>query len=143
MKSIIPPVLSRKYPVRSSGNSCVVDHKSRFGARLVSLHVFSGIDIRILGSCPAAGVIGGQPPGFFKGPVGELLIVAFYDHMGSGHFLGVEPPVISCGEFKGQFVRSDNCFFLHRYGSHRWKYSEEAWILPWLFSYFPSSVFLI
>ena len=57
-----------------------------------------------LGRGPAAGIIGGQPSGFLKGPVRELFVVAFYDDMGSGHFLGVEPPVISCGKFKGQFV---------------------------------------
>ena len=53
---------------------------------------------------PSFGVISCKASGLFEGTVRKFAIRSFDDDMGSGHFFGMEPPVISCCLFKCQFI---------------------------------------
>ena len=48
--------------------------------------------------------MGGQPGRIFKGAVRKLVAPGFHHDMGTGHPLGVEPPVISGSEPEGQLI---------------------------------------
>ena len=51
----------------------------------------------------AFGVVSGQSAGFFEGAVRELLSFTLDDDVGARDAFGMEPPVVACGEFEGQF----------------------------------------
>ena len=57
-----------------------------------------------LGRIPVFGIVGGQAGGILKGGVRKLVPAGLYHHMGAGGSLGVEPPVVAGGKFKGQFI---------------------------------------
>ena len=61
---------------------------------IVDLHLFL---------LPALRIVGSKPAGLFKSPVRQFLPFGLYHYMGAGNTFGMEPPVISVGEFEGQF----------------------------------------
>ena len=48
-------------------------------------------------------VVSGQSAGFFEGAVRQLLPFALDNNVGARDAFGMEPPVVACGEFEGQF----------------------------------------
>ena len=49
------------------------------------------------------GVVSGQSAGFFEGAVRQLLSFALDNNVGARDAFGMEPLVVACGEFEGQF----------------------------------------
>ena len=52
----------------------------------------------------SAGIVTGKFSGLFKYAVRHFSPFVFYNYMGTRHFFGVKPPVISGCKFKGQFI---------------------------------------
>ena len=83
----------------------MVDHESRssscnpfdvFSLNIVDLHLVI---------IPALGIVSCQGSRLLKKPIRKaLLVLRFNDHMGAGDSLSVEPPVISRGYLKGEFI---------------------------------------
>lgn len=57
-----------------------------------------------LGSRVSFGVPGGQAACFFEGTVRKFTVFCADDHMGTSHFLCMEPPVISGCELESQLI---------------------------------------
>lgn len=60
---------------------------------IVNFHFFAGTVFGIV--CSEAG-------SFLKCAVRQFIAAGFYDNMGAGNTLGMEPPVAAVGKFKGQ-----------------------------------------
>ena len=62
---------------------------------VVDLHLFLA---------PALGIVGRQTAGFFESAIGHIgNAFCFYNYVGAGHVLGVEPPVTAICKLEGQF----------------------------------------
>ena len=95
--------------VRCNGHGVVgvIDHKTRIGT-VDLFHMFFLDVINIdLGGCTAFGIPGGEHRCFLKGAVRQFFISALYDHMGTRLPFGMEPPVVSCRDLKGEFFILD------------------------------------
>ena len=89
--------------------------------------LFSGYNRSLHGSRVSFGVPGGQAACFFEGTVRKFTVFGADDHMGTSHFLCMEPPVISVANLK---VSSSfwKLFFPHRYQNRHWICSGAVWI---------------
>ena len=80
----------------------MVDDKARFCAgNFFDVLFFNIVDLDLFLTAPG-GIVGGKARGVFKGSVGKLPALRADDDVGAGTSLGVEPPVVPDGEFKGQ-----------------------------------------
>ena len=76
------------------------------------------VDLDLFLTAPG-GIVGGKARGVFKGSVGKLPALRADDDVGAGTSLGVEPPVVPDGEFKGQLFVLSGCFCLHKWKIRR------------------------
>lgn len=82
----------------------IIDHEARLGTgRLFDLFFLDIVDLHLF-LLPALRIVGSKPAGLFKSPVRQFLPFGLYYYMGAGNTFGMEPPVISVGEFEGQFI---------------------------------------
>ena len=82
----------------------IIDHEARLGTgRLFDLFFLDIVDLHLF-LLPALRIVGSKPAGLFKSPVRQFLPFGLYHYMGAGNTFGMEPPVISVGEFEGQFI---------------------------------------
>ncbi len=82
----------------------IIDHESRLGTgRLFDLFLLNVVDLHFF-LLSAFGIVGGKSARLFKSTVRQLLPFGLYHHMGAGDAFGMEPPVVTGGEFEGQFI---------------------------------------
>ena len=83
----------------------VIDHKARFcPTGLFYMFFLNIVDFHLL-LVPPLGVVCGKAGRFLEGAVGQLrCIYQLYHHMGAGHVLCVEPPIVASGKLEGKLV---------------------------------------